>query len=246
MGADRRAGPPRGALIALAVTLAAGAIFFARRLADPQVIAPTVEADRVPGPLRDAPAAPIATIPDLPQTPSSPVARAAIVALAASPDLRAAISSESTGTPNGRLESLRLLQRAEESVAHVHDLVVQSVTLARGAADSAPLDAAERDRVREDVAAATQRTLMLAGRLRDSRMQAIATARRMILFMEDHAGAFEFRDGAVRFTDASDQVQFSHFQVSTHRVLGQEQLVRGETAGALAEQEQLLARSGIR
>jgi hypothetical protein len=236
--------PPRRALIALAVVLGAGVVFFAAR-GRGDLPVPSSAADRVESmPSGDPePAAPV--IPDLPQTPSSPLTRAAIDELTSSADLRSAMSSDSAGTPNGRLASASLLQQAEESALRVHDLVEQSVTVARMAADAAPLDPVEGDHIRADVKAATDRTLMLAGRLRDTRLQAISTARRMIVFMEENAGAYEIRDGAVRFTNASEQVQFSHFQVNTTRVLGEEKLVRNETVDALAEQEQLLARSGI-
>ena len=163
----------------------------------------------------------------------------------ATPDLRAVVSSENAGTPNGRLAASQLLQQAAGSVMRVHELVVQSVMRARLAADSAPLDSAQHLHLREDLLAATDRTLLLADRFRDIRLQAISTARGMLAFMEDNAGHYEVRDGAVRFAKASDQVQFSHFQVNTSRVLGQEHLVRGETTDALTEQEQLLARAGI-
>ena len=235
--------PPRGALIALAVVLGAGVVLFARRERGADDAAPPIEADLV-GQTRDAPAEP-AAIPDLPHTPSSAVTRQALETLLSSPDLRATVSSENAGSPSGRLESARLLQQADESVARMHELITQSVALARAAADSASLTPAERDQVREDVKAVTDRTLMLADRFRGIRLQAISTARGMIDFMEQNAGRYEVRDGAVYFTHPSDQVQFSHFQVNTNRVLGQENLVRGETADALAEQEQLLARAGI-
>jgi hypothetical protein len=229
--------PPRGALLALAVLLAAGVVFLARRERSAGVTARPIGADAAVGAQAPTPPASAAAIPDLPRTPSSAVTRAAIEELAASPDLRAAVSSENTGTSNGRLLAATLLQHAEESVVRVHDLIVQSTTLAHAASDSGP--------VRDDVRAATDRTLMLAGRLRDSRLQAISTSRRMLSFMEENAGGYEVRDGAVRFTHVSDQVQFSHFQVSTARVLGEELLLRSETSDALAEQEQLLARGGI-
>lgn len=240
MQANPRARTPRGALTALAVSLAAGVVFFARRERGAEVTPPTIEAGVLLEQSPDAPAPPI--IPDLPQTPSSAVSRAALEQLAASADLRAAVSSNNTATANGRLASAQALRQAEQSAIHVHDLVVQSVSLARTAADSAPLDPRERDQAREDLEAMTDRTLMLAGRLRDTRLQAISTARRMILFMEENAGAYEVRDGGVHFSNPADQVQFSHFQVNTSRVLGQENLLRSETAGALAEQEQLVAR----
>jgi hypothetical protein len=236
--------PPRAALIALAVVLGAGVVLFAAR--EREISAPPIEADLVETlpDTADGPAVP--AIPDLPETPSSPVTRAAIVELAASADLRAAVSSRNTGTPNGRLAATQLLQQAEESVIQVHDLIVQSVMVARAAADSALLDPVERDHIRGDVRAATDRTLMLAGKLKETRLQAITTARRMLAFMEENTGGYDVQDGTVRFSRASDQVQFSHFQVNTNRILQQEHLVRGETADALAEQEQLLARSGIR
>jgi hypothetical protein len=245
LDARTRARTPRGAIIALAVVLGAGVVLFARRERGAVATAPPIEAD-LGAPRSGAPEAGALTIPDLPQTPSSPVTRAAIEALAASADLRGAVSSENTGTPYGRLASAKLLQQAEESALHAHDLIAQSVSIARAAADSASLDPLQRDHMREDVKAATERTLMLAGKLRDMRLQAISTARRMIGFMEENAGAYEVQDGAVRFSHASDQVQFSHFQVNTTRVLAEEQLVRRETSDALAEQEQLLADSGIR
>lgn len=244
MEARPRAKPPRGAFIALAVVLGGVVVLFASR-ERAGVTAPPIEADLVGQP-SDRSEAPAPVILDLPQTPSSPVTRAAIEELVGSADLRGAVSSEYAGTPNGRLASANLLQQAEDSVTHAHQLIMQSVAVARAAADSASLDPLQRDQVREDVKAATDRTLMLADRLRDMRMQAISTARGMLVFMEENAGTYEVQDGAVRFAHASDQVQFSHFQVNTSRVLGEEQLVRRETADALAEQEQLLARSGIR
>jgi hypothetical protein len=241
-----RARPPRGALITGAVVAGAGVLLFASRERGAELAAPRIEVDLVEQlPVMSAEPAPPA-IPDLPQTPSSPLTRAAIAELAASADLRGAMSSENSSTPNGRLASAKLLQRAEDSMIHAHDLVVQSVSVARAAADSAPFDPVEHDQVRADVGAATDRTLMLAGRLRDTRLRAISAARRMLVFMEENAGAYEVRDGEVHFDQASEQVQFSHFQVNASRVLGQEWLVRSETVDALAEQEQLLARAGIR
>jgi hypothetical protein len=230
--------PARGASIAFAVLLAAGVVFLRWRERSVGVTAPPIGAHTVIGPEEPTSSVPAAAIADLPRTPSSDITRAALEELAASVDLRAAVSSENAGTPNGRLVSATLLQHAEESEIRVHDLIVQSAMRARAAADSRP--------VRDDVRAVTDRTVMLAGRLRDTRLQAIATARHMLAFMEENAGAYEIRDGAVRFLHASDQVQFSHFQVSTTRVLGEELLVRDETTDALAEQEQLLARAGIR
>jgi hypothetical protein len=242
-----RAGLPRGALVALAALLSVGVVFIVRRERGAAMTAPAVDAVMVAERSADTfPGAPSVTIPDLPDTPSAPITRAAIRELAASADLRGAVSSESAGTPNGRLASTILLQQAEESAIHVHDLIAKSIAVARAAASSASLDPRERQQVLEDVQVVTDRTLMLGGKLRETRLQAISTARRMIVFMEEKAGSYEVSDGEVRFTRASDQVQFSHFQVSASRALSQEQLVRRETADALAEQEQLLARAGIR
>ena len=197
------------------------------------------------------PAEPVIATPDpAPILPSMTVESAAAVTLQAasreigsSIDLRAAVSSGNCGTPAGRAASLAMLSTAEASAHRAHELIVRGVGMLREAAYDAKLDPRARDELRQDVEAATERSLMLADRLRGVRLQAISTSRRLIAFMEENAGGFDVRDGFVRFANEGAQVQFNHFQVNTQRVLAQEQLVRRETADALAEQEALLARA---
>ena len=230
----------RATIIAVAALCAAGALYFALPDGHSEEAPPAATpADAaVPASQPDAPATAV-----VPEATMFPVTRSALAELAASPDLRTTVSSESCATANGRAAAAATLQAAENSAQHVHDLIEQSVAQVRSAADSAPLESVERDGLREDVRNATEHTLMLAGRLQGERLQAISAARRLLDFMEENAGSYEVQDGAVRFSNPSAQVQFSHFQVNTTRVLGQELLVRRETADALAEQEQLLART---
>lgn len=239
-GERSRAGAFRAAATAVGVLLIAFAAFMAWRDwgagedAGVQPPAPPTAAEaQAEEPPPGVPPAPV-------DSPLLTVTRAAIVELDSSIDLLATVSSETCGSARGRAESGALLQQAETSALHVHDLIQQSVTLARASADSAVIDPRLRAELRDNVASATGRTLELAARLRDTRLQAIATARRLVLFMEQNAGGFEVQNDAVRFASRSAQVQFSHFQVNTARVLTQELLARNETAQALAEQQQLL------
>jgi hypothetical protein len=243
LSAGQGAKRARGAFIAVAVLCAAGALY----IAWPGHRGENVVATTVP-----AAAGAASSEGGLPSTagagqaPLFPATRIALDELNASVDLRTAVSSESCATANGRAAATATLLQAENSAERVHELIAQSVSLARSAADGASLDVAGREALREDVTNATDRTLMLSNRLRDERLQAISMARHLIAFMEENAGHYEVQDGAVRFSNESAQVQFSHFQVNTTRVLGQELLVRRETADALAEQEQLLTRGQVR
>lgn len=237
MSAGQGARRARGTIVAVALLLGAGALFFAQRErgSEPAAVPGAPAAAAIPAPQSAATLAADA--------PLFPVTGSALDELASSVDLRPTVSSENCGTANGRAAAMATLQQAEDSTQHVYELIAESVTQARAAADNASLDAAGREALHEDVRNATDRTLMLSGRLRDARHQAITTARRLITFMDDNAGGFEVQDGAVRFSNQSAQVQFSHFQSNTTRVLGEELLVRKETVDALAEQDQLLARA---
>ena len=227
-----------------AALLAVGAAILAHRLLDTEnevtAAAPATTA-------LDARAKPDASPVPPSATSVEPAASAALQAAAseieASIDLRAAVSSENCSTAQGRAASLAMLSAAETSAERLHQLVVQSVGLLRESAPDAKLDARRHDELRLDVAAATGRTLMLADRLRDIRLQAISTARSLIAFMEENAGGFEVRDGFVSFARQGAQDQFNHFQVNTSRVLAQELQARNETADALVEQQALLARA---
>jgi len=177
------------------------------------------------------------------EAPPSAAIQAATREIAASVDLRDAIDTESCSSAEGRAASLATLAAAETAAARVHDLIVQSVAQVRESVEGSRLDARARDALRQDVEAATERTLMLAGRTRDIRLQAISTARSLVDFVEENTGGFEVRDGFIHFSRPAAQDQFNHFQVNTARVLAQEMQARNEMAQALVEQEALQARA---
>ena len=195
--------------------------------------------DEDPSPA-DAPIVDAAARPDA--SPSATI-QAAAREIAASVDLRDVIDTESCSSAEGRAASLATLAAAETAAARVHELVGQSVAQLRESVEDGRLDARARDALRQDVDSATERTLMLAGRTRDIRLQAISTARSLLVFMEENAGGFEVRDGFIRFSRPAAQDQFNHFQVNTARVLAQEVQARNEMADALVEQEALLTRA---
>ena len=224
-----------------ALTIGAGVVLV-HQARDPGVSAPAAAPTDVPVSAPSAPAAPAPAIPPEVSVESySPVTRAALDEITASVDLLPILRPDATASANGRAATLGLLQGAEDSAQRAYELVQQSVAQARGAAASAKLDARAREQLTADVEAATSRTLILARQLHEVRIQAIATARSLVTFMEENAESYELRDGKVRFSTPASQDQFSHFQVNTERILGQEPLARNETLGALAEQEQLLA-----
>jgi hypothetical protein len=240
---EQRSRQVRGIWWLGAAALAGGGALLGYRLVGtgahpPAAPAPaTLAADASPAaaPVVDA----AARLESLPST----AVQAASREIAASVDLREVIDSESCGSAEGRAASLATLASAETAAARVHELVVQSVAQVREAVDDSRLDARTRDALRQDVEAATERTLMLAGRTHDIRLQAISTARSLVAFMEENAGGFEVRDGFIRFSRPAAQDQFNHFQVNTARVLAQEMQARNEMAQALVEQEALLARA---
>ncbi len=81
----------------------------------------------------------------------------------------------------------------------------------RESVEDSSLDARSRNALRQNVEAATERTLMLAERTRDIRLQAISTARSLLAFMEENAGGSKCATASSASRPAA-QNQYNHFQ----------------------------------
>jgi HAMP domain-containing protein len=158
----------------------------------------------------------------------------------ASLDLEGLLQPKKLGTAAGRESLLGMLERAEEFSKLRRQVTGENLERVRTAALAAPVAPLVAQDFLQAFDVRAVETLRAADQLHEMELQAIATSRHMIAFMEQNQARYQLRGDSLMFSSQGMQVQYMHYLTQVGQMLQRQTRARGLAVAARQDQAQLV------